>query len=336
MPVRFSMVFRCLFVLGLGFDLLAHSAFAQDKDQGLELAIGQVRSIAPRTAMDFGRASLAEAVEKSCREVEAQTAGVGTPPRTADREDVLKRVERVIVGKDRVDRLLDETFDLRKELVKNAAAPDRSALRNFLRVVGALIDLSGRLDYQLRDTINDAAFRLASSRSHREKLLEILTRYRSSMGAEVMVWLLFDPPANSANGALPASVAEKRLVLRLIYATGNIEQVPLLARFLREEKRCPELTVAAAAVLRHVGFPQDQRPGDTGEENRPPITAGQLLPLLQQLPASALNAESAKLREDLVKWLAARKENGLAEDSYRLVNCELHPGDWMLVRNPSP
>ena len=164
----------------------------------------------------------------------------------------------------------------------------------------------------------------------------MLLRHRSSIGAEVMAWLLFDPPAKSANGALAGSPADKRQVLRLIYQTGNIEQIPLLARFIREEKRYPELTVAAAAVLRHVGLSPGPTPRRQSEESRPPITAAQLLPLLQQLPAASLTEESAKLRDDLVKWLAARKDQGLTGDSFRLVNCELHPGDWMLVRNPSP
>lgn len=315
---------------------LCEIAAAQDTEKGLEQAIQSARTIVPRTAADFAPSAPAAAIEKSCREIDGLAARLGTFHPNANQEDVLKRVERLIVVKAELDRLLDEAFNQRRELVKDPSATDRAALRNYLRIVGTLLDLSGRLDYQLRDSINDAAYRVAANRPLREKFLEMLTRHRSPMGAEVMAWLLFDPPANSPNGAVPASVAEKRQVLRLIYATGNIEQIPLLARFLREEKRYPELTVAAAAVLRHVGFPQEQRPGDKAEESRPPITAGQLAPILRSLPAGSLGSESAKLRDDLLKWLEERKDQGLVGDSCRLANAELHPGDWMLMRNPSP
>ena len=180
MPVRFSTIFPC----ALAFGLLAHSAPAQDK--GLDQAIEHARTIAPRNAKDFKQASLIEAMEKSCREIETQIrpSGNAAPNRGSGRR--LETRGTSIVGKAQVDQLLDESFELRKGLVKDAADADRSALRSFLGIVGALIDLSGRLDYQLRDSINDAAFRVAGHRLQREKLLEILTRHRSSMGAEVM------------------------------------------------------------------------------------------------------------------------------------------------------
>jgi hypothetical protein len=167
-------------------------------------------------------------------------------------------------------------------------------------------------------------------------LVELLSRHDSSIGAEIMAWVLFDPPGDAENGARPASLATKRRVLELIERTGANQVVPLLARFVREERRYPDLVILAAQALRQIGFPQDLRPGDNNEDSRPPITAGQLLPILKQLPTDALDAATARRRAALIDWLEARKDGGLADDSYRLANAEARPGDWLLMRNPSP
>jgi hypothetical protein len=209
-------------------------------------------------------------------------------------------------------------------------------LRHYLRVIGGLIDLSGRLAYQLEETINDAAYRAAAQQPMREKLLDILIRHNSSTGAEVMSWLLIDPPADSANKALPATLAAKHKTLQLIARTGSTEVSSLLARVIREERRYPDLVIAAADVLRQVGFPQDPRPGDTAELSRPPITAAQLLPILRQLPARSLDARTVKLRDELIKWSEASGAQGLIGDSYPFGSWEIRPGDWMLARSPSP
>ena len=38
----------------------------------------------------------------------------------------------------------------------------------------------------------------------------------------------------------------------------------------------------------------------------------------------------------LVAWLADRNDHGLEGDTYRLGQFDVHPGDWLLMHNPSP
>ncbi len=38
----------------------------------------------------------------------------------------------------------------------------------------------------------------------------------------------------------------------------------------------------------------------------------------------------------MLAWLAARNEHGLEENTYRIGNFDVRPGDWLLMRNPSP
>ncbi|MBY0521864.1 MAG: hypothetical protein K2R98_00610 [Gemmataceae bacterium] len=334
-----SGMFGTILMLGLGACLILSPdrAVAQNEVRGLEAWLDKAATAVPRNPADCRDGKRADTVEQASREIDGAAARVCMPPRDATIDDVLKRVERLLLAKAQVDRLLDELLGLRKEFAKEAEGePRRAGLRNYLRACGTLTDLSGRLRGHQEEIITDAAYRVAASPPAREKLIDLLVRHRSGIGAEVMAWVLFDPPANAMNGAKPASAATKQRVLQLIAQTGNFQVSPMLARFVREERRYPDLVVTAADVLRRVGFPQEQRPGDKDEQSQPPITALQLLPVLQQIPATALRPESVKLRDDVVQWLTARKDHGLAEDSFRLGTYEVRPGDWMLLRNPSP
>lgn len=299
-----------------------------------EDALGRLKMALPATAADCRDAKRCASVEKTCREVVDWAARVGTLPEGMPLDEVLNRTERVVAAKALGDRWLDDTFALRTQFVTDKTAEQRDTLRHYLRIVSALSDLSGRLRFQLEDTINEAAFRLASRPALRDKLVDSLIKQQSGIGGEVMAWLLFDPPPNAENGAQPASVAAKRRVLQLIAATGGNEVVPLLARFLREEKRFPELVVLAADALRKIGLPQDLRPGDGDAMSRPPVTAADLLPIVRGARVS--DPAVAAQRDELLRWLEARAAKGLADDTYRIGTFDVQPGDWMLMRNPSP
>jgi hypothetical protein len=96
------------------------------------------------------------------------------------------------------------------------------------------------------------------------------------------------------------------------------------------------LVLAAAEAIRTLGLPQDPRPGQDESVPQPPITAAKLGARLAKIdPAPWTTSEQARL-ESLLAWLSVRNEHGLEGNSYQLGQFEVQPGDWLLMRNPSP
>jgi hypothetical protein len=285
------------------------------------------------------RQSVAEAADA----VEKWAAHLALFPRTSRPEDVFAPVVDLVVAQQRVDRLLDTALDLRTRFAAApAGAARQTSLRNYMRTTSSLIDLAGRMRYQLRDALDYAAYQVASRPDLRDRLIDLLTQHRSSIGAAVMSDALFPPPPDSRNGAVAASTATKAKLLELIAVTGEFTQLDQLADFAKRKDTPGELVVLAADAIRRVGLPQDERPGGGApsrldeQSSKPPITAAPLHELVGRVNPSQLSGRTASLREELLTWLAGRKARGLEGDSYRLGNMELRPGDWMLMRNPSP
>ena len=102
--------------------------------------------------------------------------------RTADA--VTRTTRQLLDAKRRVDRLLDNTLELRGRFVKAPVETvDRDQLRYYLRTTAKLTDLSGRLRYLLSDALNLVAGRLATTPAQRMQLLDLLIDFRSSNGA---------------------------------------------------------------------------------------------------------------------------------------------------------
>ncbi|HTU26844.1 MAG TPA: hypothetical protein VMF30_15655, partial [Pirellulales bacterium] len=55
-----------------------------------------------------------------------------------------------------------------------------------------------------------------------------------------------------------------------------------------------------------------------------------------RLNVGSAAAELRSRRDELVAWLDARRRLGLAEPQYRWGGADIQPGDWLLMRNPSP
>jgi hypothetical protein len=252
-------------------------------------------------------------------------------------EQVLPRVDELVTAQQRVDQLLERTLALRTAFASaDLGNRRREALRYFLRVTSTMIDLAGRMRYQLRDALDFAAYRVANRPDLRERAIDLLIERKSEIGAAVMAIALFDPPPDSANQAKPASNATKAKILELIASTGEISQIDELARFTRQSSAPPELLVLAADALRRIGLPQDERAGQDKDAPKPAITAAELHAILAKLTDSSLTVKARELRTELLAWLAVRKEQGLEGDTYRLGRFDVRPGDWMLMRNPSP
>jgi hypothetical protein len=289
-------------------------------------------------------AEAADAVEKWAAHV-ALFRGLTRP------EQVFAPTTELLAAQQRVDLMLDELLRLRTAFAtakdeapagegEAPAEPKgtarRDAIRCYLRITAGMIDLAGRIRLQLRDALDSAAYRVASRDDLREKLVDLLAEYKSEIGATVMTVALFDPPPRTENRAVPASRAVKAKILELIAQTGDFTQLSRLAEFVRAASTPPDLVVLAADAIRRVGLPQDARPGKHPDVADPETTAGQLHEIVARVNSSRIAPQVARRRDELLAELSARKGGGLTGDSYRLGTMELRPGDWMLMRNPSP
>jgi hypothetical protein len=283
---------------------------------------------------DFDRQD-AEQVEDLVRDIDDWAAGLIWQRGLESGEDVLASISELVQAKRRVDEHLERTLAMRDHFAK---LPDdelrRKRLRAYLLSASHLIDLSGRMRYVLRDAINNAAFALDSRPESMEQLLALLTREKVSIGAIVMAFVLFDPPPGF--DAQPYSQARKRQVLDLMEAGGTAEVVLDLAEFVRQESTGAELTVRAAEIIRKIGLPQQPRPNQDPTLPLPSITAAELRGYLAARPCGSDAPEWEQRRLELLRALGERAERGVTGDALRVDGCDVEPGDWLLMRNPSP
>ena len=263
----------------------------------------------------------------------AQLAGYdGTEPV----EHVLAITERLLATKQEVDRQLEAAMAQRTGFAAvEPSEKQREAASKYLWATSSHIDLSGRLRYLLFDALNFAADTAVERPETYTRLLDLLTRYQSGIGAVVVSSGLFDPPPTE-QGAVPVSLTAKLRILRLIGDSGNYELVPELARLIKHPRATARLSIAAAEALVRLGLPQDERPGQDPTLPKPPITARELAAILAKLDVRRLTAEERALRDRLVATVRAAAQNGLEGDTYRLGSIEIQAGDWLLMRNPSP
>ena len=79
-----------------------------------------------------------------------------------------------------------------------------------------------------------------------------------------------------------------------------------------------------------------ERQAETGALALHVIHGLELLERLEQLDASKLEADLATRHAELLAWLRLRRDQGVTEDHFRLGSFDVRPGDWLLMRNPSP
>jgi len=139
----------------------------------------------------------------------------------------------------------------------------------------------------------------------------------------------------------PASAAalspeQKLKIIQLMAAAGTASSIYDLADFIKDDSTPPTLVLAAAEAIRALGLPQDPRPGQDASLPAPAITAGKLRERLLKIEPSQWRPEERRRAETLLAWLSDRDLHGLEGNTYRLGQFEVQPGDWLLMRNPSP
>jgi len=141
-------------------------------------------------------------------------------------------------------------------------------------------------------------------------------------------------PATASTAAL--SVPQKLKVVQLLATAGDVDSVADLASVALDENTPPTVLLAVAEAIRKLGLPQDPRPGQSDTVPQPSITAAKLSARLAKVDPDKWNAEERKRANELATWLVERNEKGLEGNSYQLGQFAVQPGDWLLMRNPSP
>jgi len=303
---------------------------------GSAASIDDLEAMTPTSVRLYGETPLAP-IEAVAQQVEiAATQQLALPPGAAPAV-VLSSIDNVLAAKARVDKLLEQSFVVRTEF---AAQPDnaelRGALRSWLSITTELIDLSGRLQYLLFDASNEAVADLAFDPAHTRRLIELFAKHKSAVGALAAAPLLFDAPPGEPEAPPPLPLELKLELLGLIKNSGQVELLDELADLVRDAQSSPALRLAAAQTIEALGVPQRPRPGQDPTLPPPEITAAEIRDVLTSFDNKTLSAAEQTELGELLARLERRGKNGVEGDSYRLGNFDVQPGDWLLMRNPSP
>lgn len=309
-------------------------ATAGKSSDGLKGWLQALEKAVPSEAAKFSPDTNA-ALDKAAEAVDMWAAQIGTFPDAKTSEQYLDGIGRLLDAKNEVDRLLDATLDVRRQFASLDDTPERhQAIRAFLATTSRLIDLSGRLRFQQVEALNVFGHKLVAERGIRQPLLERFTRAKSSVGALFATRLWIGP---NEKGELPqVDRATRDAVLQLAAQVDEPMILQSLAPAMQAREATPEQVISLGEAIRTIGLPQEPWPDPIEKLPPPPITPGVMYETLARMPASALAGDLAGRHRDLMAWLETRKRQGLTEPSYRIGAYEVQPGDFLLMRNPSP
>jgi hypothetical protein len=311
----------------------APGSFAQTRRQAAD-PILLAESLIPARPEECTK-ERSEQLAKGAEALEAWAANLslGAPSRdpSARLNQGLDRLRRLAAAQRKVDEALERVLALRTRFVEiPESEARREMIRRYLEITSRAIDLSGRMRYLMRDGLARAS---QDAASRPELILDVVLENKSDVGALVMSYLLFDPPPE-ARIPVPSPGLRKK-VLDVMAAGRKAVFLGDLAAFVRQPTSPPELVIQAAGIIREIGLPQDPDPSQ-GELPTPEITAKELYAILAALEAEKLSADTARERDVLLEWLGRRSRGGVAGDRFRINGFDIAPGDWLLMRNPSP
>lgn len=273
-----------------------------------------------------------EAVRSAAEEVDRWAAALAWQ-RNVSPADSIRRVDQIVTAKSDVDRRLNDVLKLRVSIAPLIAEKkDRRFARNYFAITSQLIDLSGRLRYTLRDAINNAAnyFTKTQSVEAAGQLIELVTSQNAFVGADVFAPYLADSQA-------PVTLAQKRHVIDLIGRSGDTSLLPHLLDTVHAKEITPDLKLSAIAAIVNIGVPQDWRPGQSQDEQPPVVTARELVTELRKLRFTPeYDGSYTRLRDQLIPRLEQAASKGNVNNAIRVGGINVHVGDWLLIRNPSP
>jgi len=175
------------------------------------------------------------------------------------------------------------------------------------------------------DVIRTARERLTDPAS-RQRLADLYLEFRSTVGATQSIGDL----------TTYADPVYHEKLLRLVARSGQTSLLPDVLEYVADTRHSAPMRLFAAEIVRASGVPQPPRPNPAEELPEPAVIPAELYELVAALDEAALDEGGRKRRNDLLAWLDVRRKKGVVEDSYRVGSFEVRPGDWLLMRNPSP
>lgn len=267
-------------------------------------------------------------------QVEAAAYAESELPAAAAIDDLLARAYRLEAAHAALEQLINFTFGQRRKIAQQDFGPARQkALEHYLVATSLVVELSGRVHAHLVETELAVGYRTATVAADRRRWIASMLARKSRPAVAALSWMLVDPPAD--RDIVAATEDEKLSILKLIVETGRADTIGRIVRSLFNEEATPDYLIAAADTLWKLGLPQDPRPGEPGP-SQPEVVASELLEVVAGIAPSQLSPALARRRAELIRLLTERRERGLVGDSYRIGNWEIRPGDWLLLRNPSP
>lgn len=346
-------------MLGLLLALVAatRAEAADPRDTALEGWLTELERALPREPRAFSPEAN-ERLAKAAAAIE-QWGALAAWVEKSNSTQTLASVRRLLAAKSRVDRLLDAALESRRQFAAlDRDSLERDALRAYLTTTSQLIDLSGRLRYLQVDLLNAALPRLSRQPADFARLLDLLIAERSTVGAYLLSQQLLQPAAPQQPPQQPETprglrtlrqritanrpvvnepnpgVSEK--LLELARVAPDTALLPQLADALDDGRLSPDMTIAVAETIRRIGLPQEPRPGTTDENEIPPITPRELYDYVSRVPEARVSGPWRGRRRELLAWLGKIAREGITEGRYRIGSFEVQPGDWLLMRNPSP
>ncbi len=286
----------------------------------------QPTNLAEVPALDSPRVALA------AKAVDDWACRLAWDSAAATSEGRLSQIATLIDAKQRIDKQLEQALQWRAE----AAVLDREAICDYLGWMSGLIDVSGRLRYALRDAIEQATYALSDSEAALDQMIAMLEEHQVIVGVEELAYILSDPDPDSTVRPFPP--ATKRRILRLIGAVRSPALLSVLFNFIEQESTPAELVLDAAEAIREIGMPQSPAPRGRADAaaREPVITPRTLQIILDRIRVKQLSAASRQRLFELQTWLQTRIRRGVIDDRFRVGAIEMQPGDWVLMRNPSP
>ncbi|QGJ68376.1 Hypothetical protein PBC10988_0350 [Planctomycetales bacterium 10988] len=246
-------------------------------------------------------------------------------------------LEKLHSIKGRVDSRWDDLLAHRKNLTRYVQETgEEGCLRNYLLLLNEMVDLSGRINFEVMQGVSLTAFSFARYAPLREQLINALLYWKSPAGAEVMASTLVDPEPQNPQGVEPLTNGMKQKVIQLAEVTGSQTAVSYLGEMIYLQQGTPETQLLAAEAIRTLGIPQSRRPGVPNGRYGPDYTAEHLQSWLGRLSLDSFSTEDQARFLEVMEWLGECKEEGVPTDSYPIGNGSVKPGDWLLIRNPSP
>ena len=302
-------------------------------------AMDALRQALPETSLQCVPNTAAKVREAAVAVMEAAVA-VNRFDNGVAPEQLLRYASILVRANRQVEELVESTMELRTGFADLPEGPPRrDAAREFLAVANLMTDLAGRFRYTLfdPDTLDYIEWELVEFPEQYNQLLDLFTESRCTVGATIAAGSLLYPLEKTAGSdEVAIGAATKSRILQVIAATGARDVLQPLTEFLYSDTATPALMIETIETIRRLGVPQSPRPNQDPTLPQPAVTPEKLRAILLEMHTASLNAAEFHRRSSLLKWLDSRVKTGLEEAVYHLGRYDVRPGDWLLMRNPSP